>query len=83
MPSKEELREHIKAGFKYAAQDKIPAVDHLTDHLWGVVGMWLSSQPLSGKLDSIISDFYENDVYDTYPEAVTFLESIRDKLKEK
>ncbi|KKN78692.1 hypothetical protein LCGC14_0347590 [marine sediment metagenome] len=44
MPSKEELKEHVKIGFEYAAQNEIPVegiVDHLTNHLWAVIGMWL------------------------------------------
>ncbi len=48
MPSKEEFRKHIEVGIEYARRNAIPyhtpdLVNHLTDHLWGTVGMWLNN----------------------------------------
>lgn len=51
MPSKEEFRKQVEVGVEYAAKEKLLSysfdgllVDHLTDHLWGTVGMWLQKQ---------------------------------------
>ena len=96
MPSKEDLQRHIKVGlereglltgeFPYIEEEMLT---HLTDHLWGVVGMWLKypnhtllRQVSTDAFKTVIAYFYQEDRYEAHATEVTFLEGIRDRLQE-
>lgn len=45
MPTKEDFRKQVQVGMEYiGCEDWTPEeqINHLTDHLWGTVGMWLN-----------------------------------------
>lgn len=49
MPDKEQFRKQVQIGVDYAVEselDEEQMVAHLTDHLWGTVGMWLQARDI-------------------------------------